>query len=231
MLIRLVMGGPYPCPSRQPLREPRPRADRSRHRRADRYRRTDGGGVGPHLSPGLRRAPAGRRVADPGARLSAPARAALRVANALFYLGFAPNGREPRLLMPRQSRRAVVMAHLLEAGRGDGPARDVLSTPVTFNVTPGEGLLRAGQPGPFANPRGNNEGSSDDRYACFFDLDTWRDYALGRAACTAVHDPRTAAAGRPDRGADTCVRSAPADSRLGTPLLPCADCWRIRPRE
>ena len=34
-------------------------------------------------------------------------------------LGFAPNGREPRLLMPRQSRRAVVMAHLHEAGRGD----------------------------------------------------------------------------------------------------------------
>ena len=35
------------------------------------------------------------------------------------WLGFAPNGREPRLLMPRQSRRAVVMAHFLEAGRGD----------------------------------------------------------------------------------------------------------------
>ena len=34
-------------------------------------------------------------------------------------LGFAPNGREPRLLMPRQSWRAVVMLHLLEAGRGD----------------------------------------------------------------------------------------------------------------
>jgi hypothetical protein len=47
-LIRLVNDGPYPCPSRQPLREPRPRADRSRHRRAGRYRRTDGGGVGPH---------------------------------------------------------------------------------------------------------------------------------------------------------------------------------------
>ncbi len=28
-----------------------------------------------------------------------------------------------------------------------------------------------------SNPRGNNEeGLSDDRYACFFDLDTWRDY-------------------------------------------------------
>ena len=27
-----------------------------------------------------------------------------------------------------------------------------------------------------SNPRGNNEeGLSDDRYACFFDLDTWRD--------------------------------------------------------
>jgi len=34
-------------------------------------------------------------------------------------LGFAPNGREPRLLVPRQSWRAVVMPHLLEAGRGD----------------------------------------------------------------------------------------------------------------
>ena len=28
------------------------------------------------------------------------------------WLAFAPNRREPRLLMPRQSRRAVVMAHL-----------------------------------------------------------------------------------------------------------------------
>ena len=28
-----------------------------------------------------------------------------------------------------------------------------------------------------SNPRGNNEeGFSDDRYACFFDLATWRDY-------------------------------------------------------
>src|SRR4029077_17125419 len=28
-----------------------------------------------------------------------------------------------------------------------------------------------------SNPRGNNEeGFSDGRYACFFDLDTWRDY-------------------------------------------------------
>ena len=28
-----------------------------------------------------------------------------------------------------------------------------------------------------SNPRGNNEeGLSDDRYACFFDFDTWRDY-------------------------------------------------------
>ena len=28
-----------------------------------------------------------------------------------------------------------------------------------------------------SNPRGNNEeGMSDDRYACFFDYDTWRDY-------------------------------------------------------
>jgi hypothetical protein len=35
------------------------------------------------------------------------------------WLAFAPNGRQPRLLMPRQSRRAVVMAHFHEAGRGD----------------------------------------------------------------------------------------------------------------
>ena len=34
-------------------------------------------------------------------------------------LAFAPNGRQPRLLMPRQSRRAVVMAYLHEAGRDD----------------------------------------------------------------------------------------------------------------
>jgi hypothetical protein len=28
-----------------------------------------------------------------------------------------------------------------------------------------------------SNPRGNNEEVlSDDRYTCFFDLDTWRDY-------------------------------------------------------
>ena len=28
-----------------------------------------------------------------------------------------------------------------------------------------------------SNPRGNNqEGLSNDRYSCFFDLDTWRDY-------------------------------------------------------
>src|SRR5215471_9578361 len=35
------------------------------------------------------------------------------------WLAFAPNGREPRLPMPRQSRGAVVMAHLHEAGQGD----------------------------------------------------------------------------------------------------------------
>ncbi len=30
-----------------------------------------------------------------------------------------------------------------------------------------------------SNPRGNNEeGFSDGRYACFFDLDTWRDYMI-----------------------------------------------------
>ena len=34
-------------------------------------------------------------------------------------LAFAPNGCEPRLPMPRQPRRAVVMAHLHEARRDD----------------------------------------------------------------------------------------------------------------
>jgi hypothetical protein len=34
-------------------------------------------------------------------------------------LAFAPNAREPRLLVPRLSRRAVVMTDLHEAGRGD----------------------------------------------------------------------------------------------------------------
>ena len=30
-----------------------------------------------------------------------------------------------------------------------------------------------------SNPRGNNEeGLGDDRYSCFFDLDTWRDYVV-----------------------------------------------------
>ena len=30
-----------------------------------------------------------------------------------------------------------------------------------------------------SNPRGNNEeGSADERYGCFFDLDTWRDYVI-----------------------------------------------------
>jgi SAM-dependent methyltransferase len=37
-----------------------------------------------------------------------------------------------------------------------------------------------------SNPRGNNEeGLSDDRYACFFDLDTWRDYVVS-AGCLEV---------------------------------------------
>ena len=41
------------------------------------------------------------------------------------WLAFAPNGREPRLPMLRQSRRAVVMAHLHEAGQGDVTALSV----------------------------------------------------------------------------------------------------------
>src|SRR6516162_4389518 len=34
-------------------------------------------------------------------------------------LALAPNGREPGLLMPRPPRRAVVVVHLHEPGRGD----------------------------------------------------------------------------------------------------------------
>ena len=47
-----------------------------------------------------------------------------------------------------------------------------------------------------SNPRGNNEeGFTDDRYACFFDLDTWRDYVTRPASrrwsiTTARHDCR-----------------------------------------
>ena len=32
---------------------------------------------------------------------------------------FAPNSREPRLLVARESRRAVIMFHLEEPGSGD----------------------------------------------------------------------------------------------------------------
>jgi hypothetical protein len=39
-----------------------------------------------------------------------------------------------------------------------------------------------------SNPRGNNEeGLSDDRYACFFDLDTWRDYVTSAGFAEVGH--------------------------------------------
>ena len=50
------------------------------------------------------------------------------------WLAFAPNGREPRLPMPRQSRGAVVMAHLHEAGQGDviAPSVEVEEAGITI---------------------------------------------------------------------------------------------------
>src|SRR5215470_13372533 len=41
------------------------------------------------------------------------------VARSAGAVALAPNRREPGLLMPRPPRRAVVMAHLHEPGRGD----------------------------------------------------------------------------------------------------------------
>ena len=39
-----------------------------------------------------------------------------------------------------------------------------------------------------SNPRGNNEeGLSDGRYACFFDLDTWRDYVTAAGFAEVGH--------------------------------------------
>jgi hypothetical protein len=39
-----------------------------------------------------------------------------------------------------------------------------------------------------SNPRGTNEeGWSDDRYACFFDLETWRDYVISAGFLEAGH--------------------------------------------
>ena len=44
-----------------------------------------------------------------------------------------------------------------------------------------------------SNPRGNNEeGLSDDRYACFFDLDTWRDYVTSAGFVEVGHYYRPA---------------------------------------
>ena len=53
------------------------------------------------------------------ARITSTLRAVRRGTARPGGLALAPNGRKPRLPMPRQSRRAVVMAHLHEAGRGD----------------------------------------------------------------------------------------------------------------
>jgi SAM-dependent methyltransferase len=48
-----------------------------------------------------------------------------------------------------------------------------------------------------SNPRGNNEeGFSDDRYACFFDLDTWCDYVTS-AGFVHRHGAPAVAPGRP----------------------------------
>jgi len=39
-----------------------------------------------------------------------------------------------------------------------------------------------------SNPRGNNEeGLSNERYACFFDVDTWRDYATSAGFAEVGH--------------------------------------------
>ncbi len=39
-----------------------------------------------------------------------------------------------------------------------------------------------------SNPRGNNEeGFSGDRYSCFFDLETWRDYATAAGFIEVKH--------------------------------------------
>jgi hypothetical protein len=71
-----------------------------------------------------------RRTVVGGCQGVVPGAAARRYAHSLDIAGriggtahpgglaLAPNGREPRLLMARQPRRAVVMAHLHEAGRG-----------------------------------------------------------------------------------------------------------------
>lgn len=53
------------------------------------------------------------------ARIVSHAASHVRSAVRRGWLAFAPNGCEPRLPVPRQSRRAVVMAHLHEAGQGD----------------------------------------------------------------------------------------------------------------
>ena len=49
-----------------------------------------------------------------------------------------------------------------------------------------------------SNPRGNNEeGFSDDRYACFFDLDTWRDYVTAAGFVEVGHYYRPPGLPRP----------------------------------
>src|SRR5271169_4314293 len=50
-------------------------------------------------------------------------------------LAFAPDGREPPLLVARQSRRAVVMPHLEEPGRGDVIAPCVVIEEAAIAVT------------------------------------------------------------------------------------------------
>src|SRR5271163_4672325 len=74
------------------------------------------------MSVGRRQTAAGdRRGVLPGAaarRCAHHLDIAGRIGGFPNRLAFAPNGRKPRLLVPRQSRRAVVMAHLRKPGRG-----------------------------------------------------------------------------------------------------------------
>ena len=50
-------------------------------------------------------------------------------------LPFAPDGREPPLLVARQSRRAVVMPHLEEPGCGDVIAPGVVIEEAAIAIT------------------------------------------------------------------------------------------------
>jgi hypothetical protein len=52
-----------------------------------------------------------------------------------------------------------------------------------------------------SNPRGNNEEwLSDDRYACFFGLDTWRDYVTSASWSWVITTARRGCRGSSSRG-------------------------------